>query len=41
MGRLKAAVRAAWTSAQVRKDVRDLAKVIVGVVAAHFGIKFA
>lgn len=35
------AVKSVYASPAVRKHVADLVKVVVGVVLAHFGIKYA
>lgn len=40
MSKLKALLKSVYLNAAVRKDVRDLVKVVVGVVLAHYGIKY-
>ena len=39
MKRIKAALRAVYTSTAVRSHAFDLIKIIVGVLLAHYGIK--
>lgn len=41
MKKIVAAVKSVYVSPAVRKHAVDLFKVIVGVVLAHFGIKYA
>lgn len=41
MQKLKTALATAWRNPRVRKDALDIAKVIVGVIAAKYGIKLA
>lgn len=41
MQKIKALAWSVYTNAAVRKDARDLLKVVVGVVLAHYGIKFS
>ena len=36
---MKAFLKSVYLNAAVRKDVRDLVKVIVGVLLVHFGLK--
>ena len=38
---LKGVLRAVYTSKVVREHALDLLKVIVGVVLAHYGIKYS
>ena len=40
MKRIKGALRAVYTSPAVREHAFDLLKIIVGVVLAHYGIKY-
>lgn len=39
--KLVAAVKAVYASPAVREHAVDLVKVVVGVVLAHYGIKYA
>lgn len=40
MKQLKAALKAVYVSPSVRSHALDLLKIIVGVVLAHYGIKY-
>lgn len=40
MKKLKSVLRAVYTSPAVRGHAFDLLKIIVGVVLAHYGIKY-
>lgn len=39
MKKLKSVVHSIYINATVRKDVKDIVKVVVGVVAAHYGLQ--
>lgn len=41
MSKIKAVLHSIYINATVRKDVKDIMKVVVGVVAAHFGLQHA
>ena len=41
MSKIKALLVSVYANATVRKDVKDLVKVIVGVLLAHFGLKYS
>lgn len=41
MSKIVALFKSVYLNATVRKDVRDLVKVVVGVVLAHFGLKYS
>lgn len=41
MRKISALLKSVYTNAAVRSDVKDLIKIIVGVVLAHFGLKHA
>lgn len=39
MNKLKSVLHSIYVNATVRKDLKDIVKVIVGVVAAHYGLQ--
>jgi hypothetical protein len=39
--KFSAALKTVYASAVVRSDAKDLVKVIIGVVLAHYGIKYS
>lgn len=41
MSKISALLKSVYTSAVVRSDLKDLVKVVVGVVLAHFGLKYS
>lgn len=41
MSKFKALLKSVYLNAAVRKDVRDLVKVVIGVVLAHFGLRYS
>lgn len=40
MSKIKALALSVYHNAAVRNDVRDLVKIVVGVVLAHYGLKY-
>lgn len=41
MSKITALLKSVYLNAVVRKDAKDLVKVIAGVLLAHFGLKYS